>query len=157
MSQIKRRTVTYLTLKTHCVYFLCIKLISKNLICLFDEEYLDFVNFILQVRETETWVPLKNEASQDLESSGDSHNRDFEFAEITPTIDDEDGLDEDDDDDDDYYDDMSGSGGAEITDLEVIIQFLCHDNHWDAVEMDVSFLQCNCNQVAYISEETYYM
>ncbi|KAI7807679.1 syndecan-4 [Triplophysa rosa] len=74
--------------------------------------------FAESVRETETWVPLKNKAShEELESSGHSQNGDFEFAEITPTIDDEDGL--DDDEDDENYDDMSGSGGAEITDEDL--------------------------------------
>ncbi|XP_016388138.1 syndecan-4-like [Sinocyclocheilus rhinocerous] len=63
--------------------------------------------FAESVRETETWVPLKNKSSnEDLESSGDSPNEDFEFADLNPT-DDEDGLD-DDEDDDDY--DGSGSG-----------------------------------------------
>ncbi|XP_016141310.1 syndecan-4-like [Sinocyclocheilus grahami] len=63
--------------------------------------------FAESVRETETWVPLKNKSSnEDLESSGDSPNEDFEFAHLNPT-DDEDGFDYDDD-DDDY--DGSGSG-----------------------------------------------
>lgn len=73
---------------------------------------------------------MKNKAShEELESSGDSQNGDFEFAEITPTIDDEDDLVEDDlgdYEDDEDNDEISGSGGAEMTDLEVIIQFLCH-------------------------------
>ncbi|XP_056606643.1 syndecan-4 [Triplophysa dalaica] len=78
--------------------------------------------FAESVRETETWVPLKNKAThEELESSGDSQNGDFEFAEITPTIDDEDDLVKDDlgdYEDDEDNDEMSGSGGAEITDLE---------------------------------------
>ncbi|XP_026121775.1 syndecan-4-like [Carassius auratus] len=54
--------------------------------------------FAESVRETETWVPLKNESPhEDLESSGD-----FEFAEFIPA-DDEDG------------DDGSGSGFEEST------------------------------------------
>ncbi|XP_077053959.1 syndecan-4 [Siphateles boraxobius] len=61
--------------------------------------------FAESVRETETWVPLKNESPhEDLESSGDSPRQDFEFA-----VDDEDV-----DDDDDDYDDVSGSGFSEI-------------------------------------------
>uniref|UniRef100_A0A8C1S030 Syndecan 4 n=1 Tax=Cyprinus carpio TaxID=7962 RepID=A0A8C1S030_CYPCA len=63
------------------------------------------------VRETETWVPLKNRSPHDdLESSGDSPNEDFEFANLNPT-DDEDGFDDEDEDDDDY--DGSGSGFSE--------------------------------------------
>ncbi|KAA0712762.1 Syndecan-4 Precursor [Triplophysa tibetana] len=74
--------------------------------------------FAESVRETETWVPLKNKAThEELESSGDSQNGDFEFAETTPTIDDEDDLLQDDlgpyDDDE-----ISGSGGDETTGLE---------------------------------------
>nr|XP_055069439.1 syndecan-4 [Misgurnus anguillicaudatus] len=74
--------------------------------------------FAESVRETETWVPLKNKSPrEDLESSGDSPNGDFEFTNITPTTDDEDGFfdlsDNDDDDDDD--DEISGSGDVEIT------------------------------------------
>ncbi|XP_016312770.1 syndecan-4-like [Sinocyclocheilus anshuiensis] len=67
------------------------------------------VVFAESVRETETWVPLKNKLSnEDLESSGDSPNEDFEFANLNPT-DDEDGFDDYDDEDDDDYD-SSGSG-----------------------------------------------
>ncbi|XP_051563307.1 syndecan-4-like [Myxocyprinus asiaticus] len=74
--------------------------------------------FAESVRETETWVPLKNKSHhEDLESSGDSLNGDFEFTEVNPTTDDEDGF-EDDDDDDDDYDDMSGSGDTEIVDID---------------------------------------
>lgn len=74
----------------------------------------------LQVRETETWVPLKNKSPhEDLESSGDSPHEDFGFAELNPT-DDEDGYDDDDEDEEDYYDDMSGSGE---TPTEVAITF----------------------------------
>lgn len=66
--------------------------------------------FAESVRETETWVPLKNKSPhEDLESSGDSPHEDFGFAELNPT-DDEDGYDDDDEDEEDYYDDMSGSG-----------------------------------------------
>ncbi|XP_051568931.1 syndecan-4-like [Myxocyprinus asiaticus] len=69
--------------------------------------------FAESVREMETWVPLENKLSfEDLESSGDSTNRDFEFTDINPTTDDEDGFDEDDSDD---YDDMSGSGDTAFT------------------------------------------
>ncbi|TRY66804.1 hypothetical protein DNTS_004759 [Danionella cerebrum] len=64
--------------------------------------------FAESVRETETWVPQKNKAPhEDLESSGDSQNEDFEFADLDPT-DDEDGFDEEDD-----TDDFSGSGDSE--------------------------------------------
>lgn len=69
--------------------------------------------FAESVRETETWVPLKNKAAiEDLESSGNSQNEDFEFTDLNQT-DDEDGFDEDDEDD---YDDMSGSGFADVID-----------------------------------------
>lgn len=68
--------------------------------------------FAESVRETETWVPLKNKSPhEDLESSGDSPNEDFEFAALNP-IDDEDGF-EDDEDEDDY--DGSGSGFIDET------------------------------------------
>ncbi|XP_051996819.1 syndecan-4-like [Xyrauchen texanus] len=63
--------------------------------------------FAESVREMETWVPLENKLSFDLNSSGDSINGDFEFADVNPTTDDEDGFEED--------DDMSGSGDAAFT------------------------------------------
>ncbi|XP_051987102.1 syndecan-4-like [Xyrauchen texanus] len=66
--------------------------------------------FAESVRETETWVPLKNKPHEDLEASGDTLNGDFQFTGINPTTDDEDGFDEDEDDDDD----MSGSGDTEL-------------------------------------------
>lgn len=77
--------------------------------------------FAESVRETETWVPLKNKSPhEDLESSGDSPNGDFEFTNITPTTDDEDGFDDgDNDDDDDDDDEMSGSGDVGITDEDL--------------------------------------
>lgn len=80
----------------------------------------------LQVRETETWVPLKNKSPhEDLESSGDSPQQDFEF-DLNPT-DDVDSYDDDDDDDEDEdqddYDEMSGSGFSEIQ-TEVARNFL---------------------------------
>ncbi|XP_073708205.1 syndecan-4 [Garra rufa] len=72
--------------------------------------------FAESVRETETWVPLKNKSPhEDLESSGNSPNEDFEFTELNPA-DDEDGFDDDDDEEDDY--DGSGSGFLESTDSE---------------------------------------
>lgn len=65
--------------------------------------------FAESVRETETWVPLKIKSPhEDLESSGDSPNEDFEFADLNPT-DDEDGFVDDDDEVEDDYD-GSGSG-----------------------------------------------
>ncbi|XP_048055077.1 syndecan-4 [Megalobrama amblycephala] len=76
--------------------------------------------FAESVRETETWVPLKNKSPhEDLESSGDSPQQDFEFDDLNPT-DDEDNYDDDDDDDEDEddYDDMSGSGFSEIQTIE---------------------------------------
>uniref|UniRef100_A0A673L032 Syndecan-4-like n=1 Tax=Sinocyclocheilus rhinocerous TaxID=307959 RepID=A0A673L032_9TELE len=67
--------------------------------------------FAESVRETETWVPLKNKSPhEDLETSGDSPNEDFEFADLNPT-DDEDSFDDDDDEDDDD-DDYDGSGSG---------------------------------------------
>ncbi|ROK31222.1 Syndecan-4 [Anabarilius grahami] len=74
--------------------------------------------FAESVRETETWVPLKNKSPhEDLESSGDSPQQDFEFADLNPT-DDEDSYDDDEDEDEDDYDDMSGSGSSEIQTIE---------------------------------------
>ncbi|KAK9973736.1 hypothetical protein ABG768_024445 [Culter alburnus] len=76
--------------------------------------------FAESVRETETWVPLKNKSPhEDLESSGDSPQQDFEFTDLNPT-DDEDSYDDDDDEDEDEddYDDMSGSGFSEIQTIE---------------------------------------
>lgn len=73
------------------------------------------------MRETETWVPLKNESPrEDLESSGDSPHQDFGFADLSP-VDDEDVYDDDEDEEDDY-DDISGSGSSEITAIEVAIK-----------------------------------
>ncbi|XDV35302.1 hypothetical protein PO909_005276 [Leuciscus waleckii] len=73
--------------------------------------------FAESVRETETWVPLKNESPhEDLESSGDSPHQDFGFADSNP-IDDEDVYDDDDDEEDDY-DDISGSGSSDIPSFE---------------------------------------
>ncbi|XP_043098213.1 syndecan-4 [Puntigrus tetrazona] len=66
--------------------------------------------FAESVRETETWVPLKNNSPHgDLESSGDSPAEDFEFADLNPT-DDEDGY--DDDDEEDIEDDYDGSASG---------------------------------------------
>ncbi|XP_059415715.1 syndecan-4-like [Carassius carassius] len=68
--------------------------------------------FAESVRETETWIPLKNKSPQDdLESSGDYPNEDFETTNLNP-IDDEDGDDDDDDDDDEAYDYSDGSGSG---------------------------------------------
>ncbi|KAI2663882.1 Syndecan-4 [Labeo rohita] len=82
--------------------------------------------FAFPVRETETWVPLKNTSPhEDLESSGDSPNEDFEFAELNPT-DDEDGFDDDDDEEDDA--DYDGSGSGFIDEATVIETNLFNDN-----------------------------
>ncbi|KAK2889583.1 hypothetical protein QQF64_028228 [Cirrhinus molitorella] len=63
--------------------------------------------FAESVRETETWVPLKNKSPhEDLESSGEPVNEDFGFD--LKLTDDEDGFVDDDDEEDDYEGSASG-------------------------------------------------
>ncbi|XP_026068790.1 syndecan-4-like [Carassius auratus] len=65
--------------------------------------------FAESVRETETWIPLKNKSpDDDLESSGDFPNEDFEITTVNPT----DDEDDDDYDDEEVYDNYDGSGSG---------------------------------------------